>query len=480
MSVLVIDVGTSSVRASVVDADASVHNVHRVALASTHPFQGMVEFDAAQLARAALAVARKALGEAGSVQGVGIAAQRASTILWDKKTGAPLGPGIGWQDLRTTGTCLALQGRGLRLSPNQSATKLSFLLERFDPKRERELCFGTVESFLAWTISARNLHVTDATNAAVTGLLKHDASDWDGDVLDALHIDPSLLPLIVDSTGILGTADALPGAPAIAGLCGDQQASLIGQGCIEKASAKATFGSGAMLDCCVGEVRPSFSTRGPSGSIPIVAWRQAGRLTWGVEAVMLSAGTCVAWLRDGLGIIKDVRSCDAIAGSVPDAGGITFVPCFSGMGAPKWDFGARGTFVGLSASSSRAEVVRAVLEGIAQRGADLLEAVEADASIAIETLCVDGGMSANSTFVALLAAATGRPIALAPVTEATTLGAAFLAGVGVGMWTSLEDASSHSTPRATIEPGARLDRATWLEMRDRALRTVPALSMLSF
>jgi glycerol kinase len=284
----------------------------------------------------------------------------------------------------------------------------------------------------------------------------------------------------VDSIGVLAEATALPGAPPIAGLAGDQQASLIGQGCVRPGLAKATFGTGAMLDLCVGDKRPAFPRRGPGGTFPIVAWGEAGTITWGIEAIMMSAGSCVEWLRDDLGVLASVAESDEIAASCADSGGVFFVPALLGLGTPIWDYGARGTLLGLTRGSGRAEVVRAVLEGIAHRGADLLEAAETDSGLSIGSLRVDGGMSANRTFVQALANAVGRPIETSAVTEATTLGAAYLAGVGVGTWSNLEQATAELQPRAVVEPTRRLDRARWLEARERALRTVPELSDLDF
>lgn len=480
MSVLVVDVGTSGVRAAVVRPDARVEHAHYRQVLPSSPAAGFVEFDAAELAAAALEVARRTLTEAGTVAAVGVANQRASTVLWDRATGEPVGPGIGWQDLRTVGTCLALREQGIRLAPNQSATKLAFLLDLADPERRRDLCAGTVDSFLVWHLTAGELHVTDATNAAVTGLVAPDAASWDEAVLEALRIPRRVLPDIVDSSAALGEARALHGAPVLAGIAGDQQASLVGQGCIRPGLAKATFGTGGMLDLCVGPGEPPTSPRGPAGTFPIVAWRDAAGTVWGREAVMLSAGTCVEWLRDDLGLIPDAASSDQVAASCPDSAGVWFVPALFGLGTPVWDFGARGALLGLTRGSSRAHVVRAVLEGVAQRGADLLEAAEQDSGLRVESLRVDGGMSANETFVQALADATGRPIEVSPVTEATTLGAAFLAGVAVGVWEHLEDAALRWRPRAVVAPRRRLDRERWLAVRERAERTVPELSAFDF
>src|SRR5438477_227786 len=338
MSVLVVDVGTSGVRAAVVGGDATVEHVHHREVLPTTPAPGFVEFDAAAMAAASLDVAQAALAGGGPVDAVGIANQRSSTVVWDRATGEPVGPGVGWQDLRTVGMCLALREQGVRVAPNASATKLAFLLDMADPGRERDLCFGTVDTWVAWTLSGGALHVTDLSNAAVTGLVTTDGSGWDPRVLEVLRVPERVLPAIVDSSGAVGEAGALPGAPPIAGIAGDQQASLVGQGCTRPGLAKVTRGTG-----------------GP-------------------------------------------------------------------------------------------EIVRAVLEGVAHRGADLVESAEADGNVKISSLRVDGGMSANRTFVQALADAAARPVEVSPVLEATTLGAAFLAGLAIGTWKDEDDVAETWQP----------------------------------
>jgi glycerol kinase len=478
--VLVVDVGTSGVRAAVVDGSATVDHVHYRRVLPSSPAPSFVEFDATELARASLEVANAALAESGPVEAVGIANQRASTIVWDRATGEPVGPGIGWQDLRTVGMCLMLQSSGIRLAPNASATKLAFLLDMADPDRSRDLCFGTVDTWVAWTLSDGALHVTDASNAAVTGLVHADGSAWAGQILEALNIPASVLPRIVDSSGPVGPASALPGAPLIAGIAGDQQASLVGQGCTLPGLAKVTFGTGGMLDLCVGDKRPAFEVRGGGGCFPIVAWRRNGQVHWGIEAVMLSAGTAVEWLRDDLGLIKTSAESDALAATCADTGDVWFVPALLGLGTPEWDFGARGTLLGLTRGTGRAEIVRAVLEGVAHRGADLVEAAETDGGHRIASLRVDGGMTANATFVQALADATQRPVEVSPVLEATTLGAAYLAGMAAGIWADEAEIASRWSPSRIVEPVRKPDRARWKQAIDRAKATVPELSALDF
>jgi glycerol kinase len=479
VSVLVIDVGTSGVRAGVVRDDATTTaSVHRPMLPSS-PAGGLVEFDAAELARVVLELADQVLAEAGPVAGVGVANQRASTIVWDRATGEPVGPALGWQDLRTVGECLAHCGSGLRLAPNQSATKLAWLLDTYDPDRARDLCFGTPDTWVAWTLSQGELHVTDLSNAGVTGLVDRGGTGWDARVLEALRIPPQMLPGIVDSTGVLGPAGALRGAPPIAGLLGDQQASLLGQGVVEPGPAKITFGTGGMLDVVAGPLRPRFDTRGSGGTFPIVAWRRDGDITWGLEAIMLSAGSNIEWLRDDLGLISTAEESHLVASECETTDGVVYVPALLGLGTPQWDYGARGALFGLTRGAGRPEVVRAVLEGIAHRGADLVEATETDGG-RVDALRIDGGMSRNPTFVQALADASQRLVEVSPVVEATTLGAAFTAGLALGTWGGLDDIRATWSPESVVEPGAALDRERWAEAVRRCGEWFPELSGLDF
>ena len=480
MTILVIDIGTSGVRAAAVRPDATVEHVrHRVVLPSS-PQPSFVEFDAVELADAALEVATATLEACGPVEAVGIANQRASTVVWDRRTGRPVGPAVGWQDLRTVGTCLMLQAQGIRVAPNASATKAAYLLTLVPRDQWEHLAFGTVDTWITWVLTEGRLHVTDATNAGVTGLRSLDGSGWSDRILEALGLPASILPSVVDSTGLLGEATALPGAPPVAGLAGDQQASLVGQGCVRPGLAKITFGTGGMLDACVGPTRPAFESRGAGGCFPIVAWQAAGRPTWGVEAIMLAAGTNVEWLRDDLGLIATAEESDAVAAGCADTGDTWYVPALLGLGTPRWDFGARGTLIGLTRGTGRAEVVRAVLEGVAHRGADLVEAAETDSGLAFSRIRVDGGMTANATFVQALADACSRPVEVAPVLEATTLGAAFLAGLAVGTWADMDDVEAAYRPSRVVEPVRKTDRDRWHQAVERAARWLPDLSALDF
>ena len=479
-SILVVDVGTSGVRGAIVRPDATVACAHHRPVLPSSPAPGLVEFDPTTMAEASLEVARQALADGGPVAAVGITNQRASTVVWDRATGEPVGPGLGWQDLRTVGDCLVWQAEGLRFAPNESATKVVHLLDAADPDRRRDLCVGTVDSWIAWHLSGGDLHVTDASNVGVTGLCASDGSDWDDTLLDALRIPRTMLPRVVDSSGIVGTAGALDGSPPIAALAGDQQASLIGQGCVRPGLAKITYGTGAMLDVCVGADRPVSARQGRHGTFPIVAWRHEGKATWGVEAIMLAAGANVEWLRDDLGVIDTAEQSHEVAAACETSEGVTYVPALLGLGTPQWDYGARGTLLGITRGTGRPQLVRAVLEGVAQRGADLVEAAEADTGLSLPRLRVDGGMSDNPTFLQAVADASQRPVEVSPEREATTLGAGFLAGLAVGTWSGWDDLAAAWRPRAVVEPSRALDRDRWRDAVQRASGWEPDLSAINF
>jgi glycerol kinase len=468
VTLLVIDVGTTGVRAAAVGEDGRIFHAEYREVPPSSPAPGLVEFDARTMADAALAVARATVAAAGGVDAVGIANQRSSTIAWSRATGEPVGPGLGWQDLRTVEHCKRLQSAGLLVSPNSTATKAAWLLAQCADADARDVCVGTVDSWIAWTLSEGALHVTDTSNASSSGLWSASEDDWNGDLLRTVRVPRSVLPTIVDSSAVLGEATALPGAPPIAGIAGDQQASLAGQGCVRPGMAKITFGTGGMLDLCLGEKRPAFDIVGPSGCVPAVAWRRRGASTWLLEGLTLAAGSCVEWLRDGLGLLTDTRDCHVIAASCASSEGVVFVPALVGLGTPYWDYEARGALLGLSRGTRRAHIVRAVLEGVAQRAADLVESAERDSGLAIEALRIDGGMTANATFVQAVSDATGRRVDVSSEAEATTLGAAFLAGLAIGSWKGWDDVTAAWSPARSVEPAGSFDRARWKDACNRA------------
>jgi glycerol kinase len=479
-AILSLDVGTTSIRAAIVDDQLRIRSIARRPFPPSTPFPGLVEFDATELVRLVVDATAEATAGAGEpVSAVGITNQRASTIVWDRATGEPIAPALGWQDLRTVGECITARAEhDLTLAPNQSATKLGWILANTPGVADRDLAFGTVDTWLAWRLSGGEVHVTDPSNAAITGLLDLDGVSWNRRVLDLLGLPADVLPRVVDTSGVVGTATMIPGGPPIAALVGDQQASLVGQGCVTPGRTKITFGTGGILDMCGGPDGPASARRGEHGSYPVVAWSLGGRPTWGTEAIMLAAGMNVDWLRDDLGLVGTSEETHDVASSVPSADGAVFVPALLGLGTPQWDYGARGTLLGITRGTTRAHVVRAVLEGVAHRGVDLVEAAVAETGRPIEVLRVDGGMSTNPTFTQALADASGHPVEVSPVVEATTTGAAFLAGLATGAWGSIDDADRVWSPARVAEPGAALDRATWARAVERAAAWIPELSAL--
>jgi glycerol kinase len=490
ISILVIDVGSSAVRGVVVHGSGAIEARQQIGLPPQRPFPGLVEVDGVALARAVLEVAHGCLAQVGAVSAVGVTNQRGTTILWDAATGEPVGPALSWQDLRTAGTCLELQAEGLRLNPSESATKLAWLLDTYDAERKRDLRFGTLDSWVVWTLTNGGAHVSDLSNAAVSGLLPSEGVlagtagiAWDPSRLERFRVPETCLPKLVPSSGTVAQATALPGEPPICGIAGDQQASLIGQGCLRPGDAKATFGTGAFLDVNIGKAPPPFGALGKSGEhgcLPVIAWEREGALTWGVEGLMLSAGAALSWLVDDVGLLSDPAESAQVAGRCSDTGDVFFVPALIGLGTPQWDLGARSLFIGMSAGSGRPELVRAVLRGVAQRGADLLEAAEADSGHKVARLRVDGGMSANPVFVQELADACQVPIEVSAELEATSLGAGFLAGLATGLWSSDDDVIATAKPRSVVEPASEDRRARWKEAVSRCERWIPELSALKF
>ncbi len=482
MKALAIDIGTTSIRTGIVDVHGVVAHVRQEPLTVTTPNPGEVELDGLEIARLARELATSTMEASGGADVVGITNQRATTIVFDPSTGVPVGPALGWQDLRTVIDCLVLQGDGLRLAPNQSATKARWLVDQ-SGRASNELRFATIETWVAWHLSEGSVHVTDRSNAAVNGLVGLDVNHWDDHILSTLGLDVAMMPSIVDTIGVVGTASALPGAPRITALVGDQQASLFGQSCVTR-GAKITFGTGAMLDMVHGSRGPSTMNRFASGCFPVVTQSHDGVVTWGIEGIVLSAGACIEWLRDDLGLIENAAQSESLATSVPSSDGVMFVPALSGLGTPQWDFGARGGFFGITRGSTKAHMVRAVLEGIAQRGADLVDAAERETGTRLEEIRVDGGMSANRFFVQRLADVTGLRVDVSPEREATTRGAGLMALVAIGAL-SLQDVEALWSPVVVYRPTTNDDerrtlRAQWSAVVQRVEKTIPDLSSVSF
>ena len=462
MTVLAVDAGTTTVRCVAVDGDGRPVGEERLSLPPANPAPGLVEFDALVLAEAVVGMATEVLERHGPVDGVGIASQRASAVAWDRSTGQPVGPGIGWQDLRTVARCGELRAEGVPVAPNQSATKFEWLMGESRATGRADICLGTVDSWLAWVLTCGKAHVTDLTNAAATGLLALDGS-WDVALLDCLSIQASSLPEVVGSAGVVTAASVLPGAPPISALAGDQQASLIGLGCVSVGQTKLTAGTGAMVDMCTGDVAGT----GADGCYPMPAWATPDGVAWMLEGAVLSAGSAVAWLVD-LGVVPDVASSHALASGCEDSGGVVFVPALSGLGTPTWDDGARGTLLGVTRGTGRAEICRAVLEGVAHCCADVIEVLARTSGTKPTSVRMDGGMSANPTFVQSLADASGIVVERSSELEATALGAAALVRVATGDATDPTDAMKGWQPAELVGPRGPVDRDRWAEAVSRA------------
>jgi glycerol kinase len=434
-----------------------------------------VEHDPLEIWATQRDVAAQALAAAGLTEGdvgaIGITNQRETTLLWERASGRPVANAIVWQDRRTAPQCDALRQAGhealfahrtgLVLDAYFSGTKLAWLLDNVPGARERakrgELAFGTVDTWLAWQLSNGGAHVTDVTNASRTLLFNIHSLDWDDELLAILDIPRAVLPRVVPSSGrITVTAcDGLPAGIAVCGIAGDQQAALFGQACHEPGMAKNTYGTGCFLLMNTGTRAPVSRNR----LITTVAWQRAGATAYALEGSVFIAGAAIQWLRDGLGIIQRSGDVEALAASVPDAGGVFFVPALSGLGAPYWDAHARGTIVGLTRGTTRAHIARAALEAIAFQSAELIEAMAADSGTPLTELRVDGGASANNLLMQMQADILGTRVVRPRVTETTALGAAYLAGLACGFWKDEAEIASLWSRDRVFEPALSRDAA---------------------
>ncbi|TXG80872.1 MAG: glycerol kinase GlpK [Rhodocyclaceae bacterium] len=473
--VLALDQGTTSSRAIVFDEHANIRAVAQQELRQIYPQPGWVEHDPLEIWHGQLACARLALDRAGigarEIAAIGITNQRETTLLWDRVSGEPLANAIVWQDRRTADTCAALKAAGheatvraktgLVLDPYFSATKLKWLLDNLPGARERasrgELAFGTVDSWLAWRLSGGQLHVSDISNASRTSLLDIARGDWDDELLTLFDIPKSLLPRVVRSSGVVGATDpTLFGVEIpIAGIAGDQQAALFGQGCHAAGQAKNTYGTGCFLLMHTGSERIASA----NGLITTCAAQTGAAIEYALEGSVFIGGAVVQWLRDGLGIIGSSAEIEALAGSVPDAHGVVFVPAFTGLGAPWWDANAQGVIVGLTRGTTRAHIARAALESIAFQSADLVRAMARDARAELPDLRVDGGATANDLLMQFQADLLGCPVLRPRVQETTALGAAYLAGLAVGVWPDEDSIARQWQVERRFEPRMPRDEA---------------------
>jgi glycerol kinase len=452
--ILALDQGTSSSRAMLVDAQARVIASHSEAFDCDYPQPGWVEVDADRLWQTQLDALHGVLAQAelrsDAIAAIGLTNQRETVVAWDRESGAPLGPAIVWQCRRTAADCerLRVQGiepelrarTGLLLDAYFSATKMRWMLDHWPQARvlaaQGRLAFGTVDSWLIWRLTGGRAHLTDASNASRTLLYNLDSGNWDPWLLDQFGIPASALPRIVDSSDVVAMTDAaVVGAEIpIAGIAGDQQAALFGQACFQPGMAKNTYGTGCFLLLNTG----SECVRSTHGLLTTVAWQLGGRRTYALEGSVFIAGALIQWLRDQLGLITHAPDSEVLALSVPDTGGVSIVPAFVGLGAPHWDADARGVICGLTRGSTRAHIVRAALEAVALQNCDLLASMQRDTGASIAELRIDGGMSGNEFLCQFQADVLGVPVSRSRVRESTAMGAALLAGLGVGVWSGLD------------------------------------------
>ena len=485
--ILALDQGTTSCRALVFDEHGAVCAVAQKEFRQIFPQPGWVEHDAQEIWATQSGVAAEALVRAGlaarDLAAVGLTNQRETTVVWDRATGEPIANAIVWQDRRTAAHCEQLKAgghapfiaerTGLVVDAYFSATKLRWLLDHIPGARARaetgELLFGTIDSWLAWKLTGGARHVTDATNAARTMLFNIHTGAWDDELLALFDIPRVLLPEVVASSGIIGEcACVVPGVP-LAGLAGDQHAALFGQACTQPGMVKNTYGTGCFLLMNTGSAPMPSRHR----LLTTLAWRRGETTTYALEGSVFIGGAVVQWLRDGLGIIRSAGEIEALAASVPDADGVTFVPAFAGLGAPHWDARARGTIGGLTRGSTAGHIARAALESIAFQTADVLDAMRADSGIVVRELRADGGAARNDLLLQFQADLIGVPVVRSAISETTALGAAFFAGLAAGVWRDENEVARQWRAARIFEPRmAATERAArlgaWREAVARA------------
>lgn len=493
--VVALDQGTTSSRAIIFDAKGKPVTIAQYPFSQIYPKPGWVEHDPVVI----LETQFRALAEAfekselspTDIAGIGITNQRETTIVWDKNTGKPVYNAIVWQCRRTAPICdkLAADGigdyvrdkTGLLIDAYFSGTKIKWILDNVEGARERaergELLFGNVDSWLIWNLTGGKAHVSDYSNCSRTMLFDINELQWDEILCEKLGIPMSMLPTPVPSSMIYGKVapgitglEMLAGVP-VCGSAGDQAAALIGQGCIEKGQAKNTYGTGCFTLLNTG----SQSVRSASGLVTSVAWSIGGKTTYALEGSVFNAGSSIQWLRDEVGLLSTSSECETLAASVPDNGGVYLVSAFTGLGAPRWDMYARGAIVGLTRGSTKAHIVRAALEGIAYQVKDLLDAMEKDAGEPLSVLRVDGGASVNNFMMQFQSDILRKPIDRPKMVETTAFGAAFLAGLAVGVWKDIGDIADIRESDRVFTPQMEAEEATalhkkWLRAVERAAK----------
>jgi glycerol kinase len=485
--VLALDQGTTSSRAIVFDEFGAVRAIAQREFRQIFPQPGWVEHDPTEIWATQSGVMHEALAKADlsarDIAAIGITNQRETTVLWERASGRAIANAIVWQDRRTAPLCDALRAQGksemiaattgLVLDAYFSGTKLKWLLDNVPGARARaargELAFGTIDTWLAWHLSGGSAHVTDASNASRTLLYDIHAGQWSDAMLELFDVPRSVLPRVVPSSGVAAHARLGDVDVPIAGIAGDQQAALFGQACLSPGLAKNTYGTGCFLLMNTG----NRAVASRNNLITTVAWQREGRIDYALEGSVFIGGAVVQWLRDGLKLIRTASEVEALAASVPDNGGVYFVPAFAGLGAPHWDAYARGAVFGLTRGATGAHLARAALESIAYQSAEVLDAMQKDGGITLTELRVDGGATANALLMQFQADLLGVPVVRPKIMETTALGAAYLAGLATGYWKGTDELRANWQVDRRFEPGlsrARADelRAGWEKAVSRA------------
>ncbi len=488
--ILAIDQGTTGSTVLLFDASGRVVSRAYREIRQIFPRPGWVEHDPIEILQNCIALAGEVMRQAGvpiaAVKGLGITNQRETVVVWERSSGRPVYNAIVWQCRRTAALCEELKQKGLEPFIQQrtglpidayfSATKIRWLLDNIPDGQHRaergDLVCGTIDSWLVWNFTGGRTHITDYSNASRTMLFNINTLQWDQELLDLLDIPKVMLPEVLSSSRIFGETNAgLLGNARIpiAGIAGDQQAALFGQACHQKGMAKNTYGTGSFVLVNTGD-RPVFSR---AGLITTPAWGLGDKVAYALEGSIFITGAAVQWLRDGLGLIKTAAEVETLAASVPDNGGVYFVPALVGLGAPYWDMYARGTMVGITRGSQKGHIARAVLESIAYQARDVIDTMKAEAHLEVPVLRVDGGGSSNNLLMQFQADILGIPVQRACLAETTALGAAYLAGLSVGLWHSTDEIAQQWQSSTSYEPKMSPDKretlyADWKRAVERA------------
>ena len=466
--IMALDQGTTSSRCIIFDKSGSIVSVVQREFPQIFPREGWVEHDPMIIWSTQIAACTEALLKIGGswdeIYGIGITNQRETVVIWDKNTGAPIHNAIVWQCRRTADLCQELADKGLGktikektgllLDPYFSASKAAWILDNVDGAREKaergELCFGTIDTWLIYNLTDGKVHATDYSNASRTMLFNINTLEWDDELLEIFNIPHSMLPEVLPSSHIFGYTDAsiLGAEIPIAGVAGDQQAALFGQTCFQPGDSKCTYGTGAFLLMNIG-TKPKIND---SGLITTIAWGLNGKITYAFEGSVFVCGAAIQWLRDGMRVIESAADSEYYASKVKDSGGVIVVPAFQGLGAPYWDPYARGMIIGLTRATNKYHIIRATIESMAYQTADVIDLMEKSADINVSELAVDGGASANNLLLSFQADILGIPILRPECIETTALGAAYLAGLATGAYSSLDEIKKNRSIEKKISP----------------------------